>query len=744
MIDTPNRDPRPNPRGKPAKQSRQTKPSGKTAKGLRMGIQGRLMASFGLILILAGVSSVVSWLSFGNTRTLVADISNHSLPSIIRQMELAMNGVGLAAQAPVLAASHNADELAATQKRLNGLIEGARTRLEEISAAQQPGDNTDTDGLKQRLDDIVARRDTLKKLTEDRLALEKRRADLTLDMVYAYADLSEFINPLVEITDLDVSRGISQMANGGPDAADKLKAAITFSQLLSEIRANVNLAFGMLTAAIAVPPGDAMDEINSKWNWAELRITDALEKLPDNDDGNKIRALAKALLKFGSGDDGVFALRETEWDTQDKTGETLNQTLSSAEMLGSSISDLVRNKRSTIETQAENTLAKVARDQQLIAMIGVAVLIVSLLVLIFYVRGNLIKRLLRVIDGMRRVGNGDLSAEVKDNGHDEIGVMAEILRQFRATSLAAKEAEARVDRERLAAEAQRHKTMLELADAFEASVSSVALEVSNEAENIHGTSNHVRERAEIASHNATGVAGASEEISINMASVAQATQSLSERVRDTGERARKSVEAAQTAVEAVKHTNTTMRDLETGATEIGEILSLIQDIAAQTNLLALNATIEAARAGDAGKGFAVVASEVKNLATQTGNATDRIAQRITDIRSITGSAVQAIAAISQSITGIHDTAGQMSQAVEEQQEFVSEIASNVEQSATAAREMNGTIAQVSSAAQDNLSAVDGLRQATERLRHQSEELSERVGDFLGSIRGAPETGTSRT
>ena len=90
-------------------------------------------------------------------------------------------------------------------------------------------------------------------------------------------------------------------------------------------------------------------------------------------------------------------------------------------------------------------------------------------------------------------------------------------------------------------------------------------------------------------------------------------------------------EIASRAVEEARKTDSTVQGLATTAHRIGEVVSLINDVANQTNLLALNATIEAARAGESGKGFAVVASEVKSLANQTAKATGEISTQIAAI-----------------------------------------------------------------------------------------------------------------
>ncbi|RRB47896.1 methyl-accepting chemotaxis protein, partial [Escherichia coli] len=120
------------------------------------------------------------------------------------------------------------------------------------------------------------------------------------------------------------------------------------------------------------------------------------------------------------------------------------------------------------------------------------------------------------------------------------------------------------------------------------------------------------------------------------------------------------------AVDHARRTGDTARSLAEGAQKIGDVVTLIQSIAAQTNLLALNATIEAARAGEAGRGFAVVASEVKSLAGQTAKATTEISEQITAIQTASDETVTAIRNVVDVITEIDQIGTAIAAAIEEQ------------------------------------------------------------------------------
>lgn len=103
----------------------------------------------------------------------------------------------------------------------------------------------------------------------------------------------------------------------------------------------------------------------------------------------------------------------------------------------------------------------------------------------------------------------------------------------------------------------------------------------------------------------------------------------------------------------------TMTALTEASAEIETAVRVIAQVAGQTRLLALNAMIEAARAGDAGRGFAVVASEVKDLASETTQSSQDIAEQVRAAQEAARAAGAAISAITAAIQEIDTQIGQV-------------------------------------------------------------------------------------
>nr|WP_033340538.1 methyl-accepting chemotaxis protein [Catenuloplanes japonicus] len=128
-------------------------------------------------------------------------------------------------------------------------------------------------------------------------------------------------------------------------------------------------------------------------------------------------------------------------------------------------------------------------------------------------------------------------------------------------------------------------------------------------------------------------------------------------------------DATHVAEEAVSRATTMTGEvaaLGQASAAIGDVIKIISSIAEQTNLLALNATIEAARAGEAGKGFAVVAGEVKDLARETAEATQKVADQIAGIQSSAQSVSAGIHTTSETIGQMDAVQARINEVLEEQ------------------------------------------------------------------------------
>ena len=365
------------------------------------------------------------------------------------------------------------------------------------------------------------------------------------------------------------------------------------------------------------------------------------------------------------------------------------------------------------------------------------VAVVAGLVLAWLIGGSIAGPIGAMTAAMRKLADGDLTVGIEGTGRgDEVGEMARATEIFKTNAIEAQQArEERRRREQEAAEEKRQQ-MRALAENFRSSVGAVIETVSTSASELQSTARSMSSTAEATNGLTITVASASEEASTNVNTVAAAAEELSSSISEITRQISDSNEIARKAVGEADTTNATVKHLAEGADRIGQIVSLIQDIAEQTNLLALNATIEAARAGEAGKGFAVVASEVKSLATQTAKATEEISAQVNAMQGATGSTVRAIEAISEVIKQISENASGIASAVEQQNASTQEIARNVQEAATGTSQVTSTIEEVRMGAQSTGAAATQVLARADELSGQSQSLRNEVEKFLSGLQAA--------
>lgn len=424
----------------------------------------------------------------------------------------------------------------------------------------------------------------------------------------------------------------------------------------------------------------------------------------------EFQQIADAIQEYSKTARAVVDLASIDLNTATMQMGTLEE---KAERVRTLVEQLQAKRK--LENEADYQNAEAARSSAVtlfwIVIIG-AVGLSAFLVL--RINRMILSTIFQLRDNLQRVAEGDVSVSIPVESRDELGAIAE---SFNTMTKELRE-------------------LLQNVTESTETIASATTEISSSTEQMSAG-------AQEQSSQATEVAGAVEEMTktiVENSKNASLTADTARKARDTAREGsaivRDTIDGMKQIAAVVNQSAETVQALGKASDQIGEIISVIDDIADQTNLLALNAAIEAARAGEQGRGFAVVADEVRKLAERTTKATKEIAGMIRHIQNETKGAVTSMEEGTQKVTygiSLADKAGKALENIVEisQQvtDMVNQIAAASEQQSSASEQISKNIEAISTVTQQTASGIQQIAHSAENLNQLTEQLRMLVARF---------------
>ncbi|MBS4025837.1 MAG: bacteriohemerythrin [Clostridia bacterium] len=360
------------------------------------------------------------------------------------------------------------------------------------------------------------------------------------------------------------------------------------------------------------------------------------------------------------------------------------------------------------------SFANTGNAGQLIAGAGTFLSLILTITLLVLLYRRLFYPMERIVQFAEKVANGDFSVErLSETSNDEIGLLAGSANMILETQQNIL-SEIGNATQQVKASSQElvffGKQVGESANMVGSAIQQVAegseeltAQIAESASNIE----YLLEQYNLVKQKSNQMLGAGEKV---MKNISRGTESVA-----------KSVDQMQAINTKVGGASQTIKSLGAKSKEVGNIVTLINNIADQTNLLALNAAIEAARAGENGRGFAVVAEEVRKLAEESANATHKIAALIKEIQSDIS-----IAVISME-QGMNEV-GSGSRAIDSTGQVFEEIMVEAQNLLQHIKDVTTSTAKMSASSEQVEQAIRKIADVSEEFTASSEEVAASTGE----------------
>lgn len=672
---------------------------------MKLTIRKKLSLSFGIVLLLMVISSVITYSLLIKSEKTQHKILNLRMQTVLLGKDVT-SGINesMAALRGYIILGHDADKaelMRSSRIKAWSKLELAMTQYDKLVK------NWTVDTNIKRLQHIKT------ELAHFKVA-QQQIEDIshTVDNILSYKILLNEATPRAEKMLASITAIIEDETNA--KATSRRKYLLKY---LGDVRGSFAIGLANMRSYLLTGGKEFKRSFKLKWyvnKQAMSEINSGLNSLFSENQESQWQSFMKTREEFDPISKQMFALRSAkDWN---KANSWLG---TKAAPRAEKILTILDEIKSLQEKRLENDIKDAANMVQFLKASLIIITMTSLIIgiscaVIF--SKDLMKRLAINLTRAKKIAKGDMTGEaLAVKGDDELADLTTAINQM-SDSL---------------------KSLVQQTASSMIEVSEGSKEILSANHDMEAGIKHQSSQIEQIASAIEELSNSSLEVSNNCNMVSESSDSALILAKTGGEIVQNGMSHMVSIKQSFDNMSSAITSLSTQSKDIGDILSVIRGIADQTNLLALNAAIEAARAGEQGRGFAVVADEVRQLAARTTTATTEVDAAITLIRQETDNAVQIIGKgeklVVQGVNMSNEAASSLNEiiySVDEVSEKIQSISETAQQQTTTTAEIAKNIESVSCVTRQVQAGVENVVTLSETVTHETSNRADKLRDMV--------------
>ena len=274
------------------------------------GVKGKLFLAFASLAMLTCSATAVAWYAFTDIDRSVTRITTESLVGMAASLRLAEKSAEIAETAPALVASRNERERAQEQQKLVQRLSELSTAIHELKSGMAEAKLANVMEIEGK---IATELKELDSAVGQRLRLGAQRETAVANLAALHSKFQDVLEPLVDDAGFDLVITSEDLTTKNKEAITGLvESGVHALQALLTLRADANLAAGLLTEAASVDDSALIQPFRERFSAAAAAIERSLRGLHELPENERLREASEALITLGSSADNIFEARSQE------------------------------------------------------------------------------------------------------------------------------------------------------------------------------------------------------------------------------------------------------------------------------------------------------------------------------------------------------------------------------------------------------------------------------------------------